>query len=518
MEEGYGMIEWLKKAVFYEIYPQSFCDSNGDGIGDINGIISKLDYIKDLGADALWINPCFDSPFRDAGYDVRDYKLVAPRYGTNEDLYRLFDEAHSKGIKVLLDLVAGHTSEEHEWFKDSSKKDPERYAHRYVWTDDWIKGTAGYPYIGGECERNGTYMLNFFKCQPALNYGFLNPAESWQKGIDDPDCVETREAMTDIIRFWLMKGCDGFRVDMAFSLVKNDDEKKSGTCRVWREIFAPIREEFPNAVFVSEWGDPEPAILSAGFDMDFYLHREGNGYCSLLRDYDENGDRSYFKRAKNRDITPFLSEYLPWYSNVKDKGYICLATGNHDVRRAAFNLSADELKIAYACLFTLPGVPFIYYGDEIGMNYLDLPSKEGGYTRTGSRTPMQWDDGYNMGFSDAEEEDLYLPIDESEEAPSVEYLDTDENSLYHTVRRLLRLRKEMSDFDADSEFEVLCGRPDKPFAYRRGDAICIVNPSDSEALVKIASIEGKKQIFRIGNVLKYDTVLRVAPGTFAIYA
>ena len=131
-------------AVFYEIYPQSFYDTNGDGIGDFNGIIEKLDYIKSLGCNALWINPCFDSPFKDAGYDVRDYKKVAPRYGTNNDLYRLFGEAHKRGIRVLLDLVPGHTSEEHEWFRQSQKAEKNEYSNRYIWTDFCFQGAKAW--------------------------------------------------------------------------------------------------------------------------------------------------------------------------------------------------------------------------------------------------------------------------------------------------------------------------------------------------------------------------------------
>lgn len=166
------MKQWLKDAVFYEIYPQSFYDTNGDGIGDLKGIIEKLDYIKELGCNALWINPCFDSPFKDAGYDVRDYKLIAPRYGTNADAKALFEAAHAKGIHVLLDLVPGHTSEEHAWFKESSKPEKNEYSDRYIWTDSCFSAGDGMPFIGGETDRNGTYILNFFKCQPALNYGY----------------------------------------------------------------------------------------------------------------------------------------------------------------------------------------------------------------------------------------------------------------------------------------------------------------------------------------------------------
>ena len=208
------MPKWLKDAVFYEIYPQSFYDTNADGIGDFNGIIEKLDYIRGLGCNALWINPCFDSPFKDAGYDVRDYKKVAPRYGTNDDLVRLFDEAHKRDMHVLLDLVPGHTSEEHEWFCASQKAEKNEYSNRYVWTRSWGESAQGFPYVGGESERSGVYLLNFFKCQPALNYGFYRVDRPWQLPVDHPDCIATREAMKDVMRFILLLFClggpDGF--------------------------------------------------------------------------------------------------------------------------------------------------------------------------------------------------------------------------------------------------------------------------------------------------------------------
>ena len=285
------MPSWLKDAVFYEIYPQSFRDTNADGIGDFNGIIEKLDYIADLGCNALWINPCFDSPFKDAGYDVRDYKKTAERYGSNEDLYRLFDEAHKKGIKVLLDLVPGHTSEEHEWILNSKKNEKNEYSDRFIWTDFCFSGSRDYPYIGGESERSGTYLLSFFKCQPALNYGWLNPDESWKSAIDSEAAIATREAMKDVMRFWMDRGCDGFRVDMAGSLVKCDDEKKTGTSLFWQDIRAMMDREYPECALVSEWSQPDIA-LKAGFHMDFLLNVHGGGYSRLIRDYQNNADHN----------------------------------------------------------------------------------------------------------------------------------------------------------------------------------------------------------------------------------
>ena len=512
---------WLKDAVFYEIYPQSFYDTNGDGIGDFNGIIEKLDYIRSLGCNALWINPCFDSPFKDAGYDVRDYKKVAPRYGTNNDLYRLFGEAHARGIRVLLDLVPGHTSEEHEWFLQSQKAEENEYSGRYIWTDFCFQGAKGLGFIGGESERNGTYILNFFKCQPALNYGFLTCEESWQDPIDHPDVIATREALKDIMRFWLDHGCDGFRVDMAASLVKNDDEKKTGTSAVWLDVRAMLDAEYPDAAMVSEWSNP-PLALRAGYDMDFYLNHPGCGYTSLMRDYqkgfaEEGEDNSYFRRdAKDRDIGRFLQEYEPWYADTKDIGYISMLTCNHDTVRPRRNLSVDELKLAYAFLFTMPGVPFLYYGDEIGMRYLELPTKEGGYYRTGSRTPMQWTEGKNLGFSEGCADALYLPVDPAEDAPTVEAQEKDPNSLLNIVRALLRLRHAREDLQADAEYETLCAEKDRPFVYRRGSLVLAVNPSGETLEAEVAATV-RRPIFAMGEASLTDGRITMGPQSFAVF-
>ena len=478
--------KWLKDTVFYEIYPQSFKDSDGDGIGDINGIVQKLDYIKELGCNALWINPCYDSPFKDAGYDIRDYKKVAPRYGTNEDLFRLFDEAHKKGIRVLLDLVPGHTSEEHPWFLESQKVQKNEYSDRFIWTDYCFQGASGLPYIGGESERSACYILNFFKCQPALNYGFYKVTEPWQKSFRDPEALATREAIKDIMRFWLSHGCDGFRVDMAASLVKNDDDKKTGTSAVWKDVRRMLDLEFPDAAMVSEWSNP-PLALRAGYDMDFCLNEPGGGYSTLMRDYYNHGgsahgdrnaeDHSYFKKDAGGDINRFLDQYLTWYEDTRDLGYISLLTCNHDTIRPSYTLDPRELKLAYAFLFTLPGVPFLYYGDEIGMRYLDVPTKEGGYFRTGSRTPMQWDGSANLGFSEGKASDLYLPVDTSADAPTVEAQEADRDSLLNTVRAILAIRHREKDLQADADFQVICSENDKPLVYRRGSLLCVVNPT-----------------------------------------
>ena len=509
--------EWLKDTVFYEIYPQSFQDSNGDGVGDLPGIIRRLDYICGLGCNALWINPCFDSPFKDAGYDVRDYKKVAPRYGTNEDLCRLFAEAHRRGIRVLLDLVPGHTSDQHPWFKASARAEENEYSGRYIWTGSAFESIEGKPYISGMTDRDGAYMLNFFASQPSLNYGWLRRDKPWMSAPDSPEALATREGMKDVMRFWLDLGCDGFRVDMADYLVKNDDESRSATSAVWRDVREMLDREYPEAALVSEWSAPRLAINRAGFHMDFYLDHWHNGYNTLLRDYEtEGGDHSYFRKDGGGDIRRFLRDYLPKYLETRDRGYISMITCNHDTPRPARTLSPDELKLAYAFLLTMPGVPFLYYGDEIGMRYLDVPTKEGGYQRTGSRTPMQWDAGKNMGFSEAAEEQLYLPYDHSPDAPCVAEQEADPSSLLSVTKSLTALRRRYEDLQADAEFAVIRAEADPPFVYRRGGLLLALNPSSKAVSWRSELLKGRHTAYSIHEARVAGDGLTMGPQSFAV--
>jgi maltose alpha-D-glucosyltransferase/alpha-amylase len=265
---------WLKEAVFYEIYPQSFNDTNGDGIGDIRGIIDKLDYLESLGINAVWINPCFESPFIDAGYDVADYYKVAPRYGTNDTLKELFEKAEERGIRILLDLVPGHTSDKCEWFKESAKHAKTKYDDWYIWTDNTFGPTSEGDFVGGNSERNGQYMKNFFYCQPSLNFGFSNPDPKfpWQRSMNDPGPLAVRAEIKKIIKFWLDMGASGFRVDMAGSLVKKNGDKRGKdfqeTQKFWQDIRVMLDKEYPEAILISEWFTPELS-LPAGFHSDF---------------------------------------------------------------------------------------------------------------------------------------------------------------------------------------------------------------------------------------------------------
>ena len=517
------MTKWLENAVFYEIYPQSFYDANSDGIGDFKGIEEKLDYIQSLGCNAIWMNPCYDSPFADAGYDVRDYKKTAARYGSNEELVHLFEEIHKRNMHIFLDLVPGHTSDEHEWFKRSSETSENEYYKRYVWTPFWIEYPDGLRGVAGKAERNGVYLVNFFVSQPALNYGFLNPdpKKPWQEPIDGEGPKATIEAIKDVMRFWLDLGCDGFRVDMADSLVKMDDENKSGTQAVWKQITSMLKSEYPDAAMVSEWNNPKQS-LPAGFDLDFYLDWFGNGYNLLMRDDHTPGDTAIFCKNSKRSITDFLADYLDKYDSTKDLGRYCLITGNHDMTRAGHYLDTDELKLAYAFLITMPGNPFIYYGDEIGMRYLDLPTKEGGYTRTGSRTPMQWSKEANAGFSKASAEQLYLPVDASADAPNVEDQDKDEKSLLNTVRSLIALRQGSEDILTYNNLKFIYAKEDKrAFAYMRGNTLFAFNPDAKAQDISWEELGLDRitapALYKLGDVSLDESAIHLQGVSMAVY-
>ena len=496
------MPAWLKNSVFYEIYPQSFLDTNSDGIGDLCGITIKLDYIKDLGCNAVWINPIFDSPFMDAGYDVRDYKKIAARYGSMSDFEKLLEEAHKRDMKIIIDLVPGHTSDTHEWFLESKKADKNEYSDRYIFTNSTWEAPPEYKLVCGMCERDGNYMVNFFSSQPALNYGFHNITHPlWQKSPDDCECIKTVDAMKDIMRFWLDKGVDGFRVDMADSLVKNDDEKIS-TSKIWRGIRQMFDEDYKDRVLISEWSNPMKAIVNAGFHADFYLDHPHNGYHYLFRNGRGEENKSFFANHAKGNIKDFLDDYIPAYECSKDKGYISFITNNHDMPRAPFYMSDDIIKLSHAFMMTMPGVPFVYYGDEIGMRYIEnLKSKEGGYSRTGARTPMQWNSEKNLGFSDADSDMLYLPVDKSEDAPTVLSQQGVSGSIYENLKAVIALRKQYRELSNDSDFEVVYAKENEyPFVYRRGEFIIFVNPSDDKKTLEFDT-KGKSEIYSIG---KYE--------------
>ena len=473
------MTNWLEQSIFYEIYPQTFRDTNGDGIGDLPGIIEKLDYIKTLGCNALWLNPCFESPFGDAGYDVSDYCKVAPRYGSNEDLVRLFAEAHRRGMHVLLDLVPGHTSIEHPWFQASKQPEQNEYTGRYIWSNHAWEDVAGYGSINGQLrgisQRDACVAVNFYSLQPALNYGFAKITAPWQSAVDSPEALATRQAMKDVMAFWLDRGCDGFRVDMAGSLVK-DDEGGVETIKLWQDMRAFLDKNYPDAVLISEWGEPDKS-LKGGFHMDFLLQFGTSHYLDLFR-----CEHPFFSREGKGDISRFVATYQANLERTGGKGLMCIPSSNHDMERLRKYLDLEEMKIAFAFLLSMPGAPFIYYGDEIGMRYVDQVSVEGGYDRTCSRTPMQWGKGGNYGFSAAPAELLYTKQDPAPDAPTVEAQMAEETSLWQEVHKLLELRKATPALCASGTIQFVYCQPEQyPLVYLRskGDTriLVVLNPS-----------------------------------------
>ena len=515
------MRESLNNAVFYEIYPQSFQDTNGDGIGDFRGIIKRLDYIKELGCNAIWMNPCFASPFGDAGYDISDFYQAAPRYGTNEDLKELFEEVHKRDMHILLDLVMGHTSVEHKWFQESMKPEKNEYTDRYIWTDSVWETPEGAQTLRGISDRDGSCIVNFFSHQPALNYGYYERTAPWQQSPEDPGPRASLEELKNVMRFWLSMGCDGFRVDMAHSMVKNDPESK-GTIAFWKKVRAFLEEEFPNAVMVSEWGEPDKA-LEGGFHMDFLLHFGPSHYNDLFR-----CEKPFFSSEGKGNIREFMDRYLENYGKTNGKGLICIPSGNHDMDRLARTLTPEETKVAFAFLLSMPGAPFLYYGDEIGMRYVEgLHSKEGGYNRTGSRTPMQWEKGVNAGFSAAPAEQLYLPLDPAKDRPCVAEQLGKEGSLLEEVRRLIQIRQDHPALWNNAKIGGIYARENAyPLAYIRAcetEAIAVViNPGNKPQTVDLgaayADMDLENPVYTIGGQMSSDGEGRwIVPGASAAF-
>lgn len=518
--------EWLRDGVIYQVYPSSYKDSDGNGIGDIRGVISELDYIESLGVRAIWFNPLFVSGWIDGGYDVIDFYRVDPRFGTNNDMVELIEKAHAKGIKVMLDLVAGHTSDKHPWFIQSSQDTNLQYSDYYIWSDrlpdakaekdletmlkdpNYMQNTIG-KWMKSEYPRNKFYMKNFYACQPSLNYGYANPDPSrpWEQGVDAPGPKAVRQELKDIIAFWYGKGVDGFRVDMANSLVKNDKDKKE-IMNLWREIREWSDKNYPDHVLMAEWGSPK-YCLAAGYniDMDLNSTKAHNRRMYFDRKHQADGG-SYFSlnggQPSVRDLygnawpenkidskttaAEMLKEYYDYFTDCLEStetmGYFATITGNHDHLR--INMGArntpDQLKVMLTWVLTMP-MPILYYGDEIGMRSLvDLPNVEGanhnGKERSGARTPMQWTSGETAGFSTCSPDKLYLPVC-TEWSPATSYpqyldwkknfeagkvkpiakgeitvesQDKDPESILNWTRELIALRKSSEALLADSKF------------------------------------------------------------------
>ncbi len=502
---------WLKDAVFYEIYPQSFYDTNGDGIGDLAGVMEKLDYVRSLGCNAIWLNPFYESPFADAGYDITDFFKVAPRYGTNDDFASLCRTAHEKGIKVICDLVPCHTSIECEKFRRSSAEERNEDSDFYIWCDD---PDSKFDRLNKrDYARNDRYWCSYYAIQPAINYGFAERTERWQMSPDSEPCRRNKRFLLDVIDFWIALGCDGFRVDMAPYVIKCDPDFSENK-RFWREIRAHFDEKYPECVLFPEWSHPIDA-LDAGFHFDMFL----TGGSLFRGERPEEKYYNYFKKEGRGVLSRFTDDYLLWLEKTSSKGYVSFVSGNHDTPRISRGRDRDEIAVVMAFLFTMPGTPILYYGDEIGMRFLEGIDKEGStVTRGGSRTPMQWKKAKkNYGFSASDTP--YLPVDSTADAPCVDREEADTRSLLHLVRGLIALRRAHRALWADGTFRLIDRTLNYPFWYERthGDETIRVVLNPSGKMCEVPEDTARVRVLASADVTVGSEKLLLSPCSYMIY-
>lgn len=494
-----ALADRLDRIVLYQAYPQSFADSDGDGIGDLDGVAARLDYLAWLGVDAVWLNPVFVSPFRDAGYDVADFDRVAARYGGDAAMDRLIAEADRRGIGIVLDLVAGHTSDEHEWFAGAlafdAAGDPD--GDRYVFSPAAADGLVAVP--RGD---RGFYKPNFFDFQPALNFGYArpHPEEPWRQAVDAAGPRRNRDALVEIMRRWYDRGIAGFRVDMAASLVEDDPGHRE-TARLWRDVHRRLDRTHPGRILISEWGDPARAV-PAGFDVDFFLQFGGDSDGLPLKSLFENGSGTVHEAWPRRDAwadaagNGDAADFVAAWTEARDaiaaagsRGVVGLPTANHDFTRLVSGTrDPQQARAALLLVLTWAAMPSLYYGDEIGMRYLPgVGPLEGSalgptYERAGSRTPMPW--GAPEVFGQRAFDARYLPADDAPDAPTVTGQLADPASLLRFVRDAVALRRNDPRLGARASLEVQS--TGYPFVYRRGGTLLVaLNPAGRSCEVEL---------------------------------
>lgn len=453
--------KWWQVGVVYQVYPRSFQDSNGDGIGDLAGIVSRLDYLQWLGIDAIWISPIYPSPMADHGYDISDYTAIHPLFGDLEAFDVLVKEAHLRGIKVILDFVPNHTSNEHPWFKESrsARDNPKR--DWYLWHDDvhgqppnnWLSVFGGPAWEWDE--HTGQYYYHaFLKEQPDLNW--RNP--------------EVQEAMLGVMKFWLDRGVDGFRVDVMWHMIKD---------KAWRDNptnpdYNPSTSTYEQLLPVYSTDQPE-------------VHDVVRRMRSLLDEYDDRlmiGEVylpiqklvSYYGVDNQGAHLPFNFQLitLPWSAPqiaaavaqyeaaLPQRGWPNWVLGNHDQPRVASRIGQGQARVAAMLLLTLRGTPTVYYGDELGMydtpippediqdpQGLNMPDKN--LSRDPARSPMQWDESLYAGFSSAEP---WLPVNRNYARVNVAQQMTAPDSILSLYRRLLALRRHEPAFTLGSYIPI----------------------------------------------------------------
>ncbi len=523
-----GAEDWWKRAVFYQVYPRSYMDSNGDGIGDLRGIISCLDYLNDgtdqsLGIDAIWFSPFFTSPDRDFGYDVADYCGIDPRYGTLKDFDRLLEEAHQRKIRVILDLVVNHTSDQHPWFIESRSSTDNPKRSWYIWKDgrgkgnrppnNWRNNFFGRAWTFDH--KTGQYYLHsFLKEQPDLNWE--NPA--------------VREAIGDVIRFWLNRGADGFRLDVAHIYCKdqqfrNNPSLLKGLSRVGG--LAP-GDRLPLANIMKKFSLPELQVRKYNQHIP-ETHNVLRGFRQIYNSYpavtsvgeilaDEPGIIASYYGSNNDELhMNFFFELLHcrwkagafrrcvelWEKTLPAGAWPAYTLSNHDVVRAISRYGNDRdadkrARLLALLMLTLKGSPFIYYGEEIGMKEALLPKSKlkdpvglmwyplhrG---RDGCRTPMHWASGNQAGFSAVE---AWLPPGPEIDLRNVQVQQGDPYSLLNLYKQLIRLRKELPALFEGSYQSVTEGIPE--------DCYCFLRQAGSQTLAICLNFSQQARQFVLG--------------------
>jgi alpha-glucosidase len=444
--------KWWERGIIYQIYPRSFMDSNGDGIGDLRGIQAQLDYFEWLGVDALWISPIFPSPMADFGYDISNYTDIDPVFGTMDDFDALLADAHRRGLKVLLDYVPNHTSDRHPWFIESrsSRNNPKR--NWYIWRD--AKSDGGPPNnwlanFGGRAwewdERTGQYYYHaFLKEQPDLDW--RNP--------------EVQQAMLDVMRFWLERGVDGFRVDVMHHILKDPDLRDNPPNPSWKPGHSPYRELL--TTYTVDLPEVQDIVAGMRGVLEEYDDRMmvGEVYLPVERImayYGASGEGAHLPFNfqliglpwQARDIAAAVQRYEALLPSFAWPNWVL---GNHDKPRVATRVGVAQARVAAMLLLTLRGTPTMYYGDEIGMQNVPIPPDQVqdpfeknvpglGLGRDPERTPMQWDGGGNAGFTTGTP---WLPIGEDFTRTNVAAQRSDPASLLSFYKRLIGLRRAES--------------------------------------------------------------------------
>ena len=449
MEEHLTKPLWWLEGVIYQIYPRSYQDSNGDGIGDLPGILQRLDYLKELGITAVWLSPIYPSPMADFGYDIADYQNIDPLFGTLTDFDTLLTEVHERGLKLILDLVPNHTSDQHPWFLESrsSRTSPKR--DWYLWRDalpdgslpnNWLSVFGGSGWEWDETTRQYYYHA-FLKEQPDLNW--RNP--------------EVQQAMFDVMRFWLEKGVDGFRVDVMWHMIKDDQFRDNPPNPDYQPHMATYEQLLP--VFSTDQPDVHDLVLKMRKVLDQYSERMmiGEIYLpihQLMTYYGIDGKGAHL---------PFNFQLLqlPWDARqiataidqyeglLPADGWPNWVLGNHDQPRITSRVGRDQARVAALLLLTLRGTPTLYYGDEIGMRDVPIPLEEvqdpqglnmpdKNLSRDPARTPMQWNFQPQAGFTTGKP---WLRLAGNHARENVQVQNEDPDSMLSLHKRLLALRQ-----------------------------------------------------------------------------